>query len=40
MKEIVISVIAIVIIAVAASYGLQAMNWSASGKYTTSSVRL
>ena len=40
MKEIIIAVVAIVIISVAASYGLEAMNWSAEGKYTSSHVRL
>ena len=40
MKEIVISVVAIIIIAFAAAYGLDAMNWSAAGKYTATGVRL
>ena len=40
MKEIIISVIEIVIIAVAASYALDAMHWSAAGKYSSSNVRL
>ena len=40
MKEIFFAIIAIVIIAVATSYGLEAMDWSAAGKYTSASVRL
>lgn len=40
MKEIIISVVAIVIIAVAAHYGLEAMDWSAANKYASSPVRL
>jgi hypothetical protein len=40
MKEIIISAVAVVIIAVAASYGLSAMHWSAASKYSTSNVRL
>jgi uncharacterized protein YxeA len=40
MKEIVISIVAIIIISAAASYALHALNWSASGKYSSSSVRL
>jgi hypothetical protein len=40
VKEFVIAVVAIVVIAVAASYGLDAMNWSAANKYATDQVRL
>ncbi len=40
MKEIIIAVVAIVVISIAASYGLEAMSWSAEGKYTSSQVRL
>ena len=40
MKEIVIATVAIVLVAVVASFALDAMNWSAAGKYTTTNVRL
>ena len=40
MKEIIIAVVAIVVVAIAASYGLEAMNWSAENKHTSSQVRL
>ena len=40
MREIIISAIAVVIIATAAHYGLQALHWSAAGKYSTTNVRL
>ena len=40
MKEILFATAAMVIIAVAASFALEAMNWSAAGTYTTTNVRL
>ena len=40
MKEIIISIVAIVLIAVAASFGLDAMDWTATGIYTSTNVRL
>lgn len=40
MKEIIFSTVAIVIIAVAAAYGLEALNWDAANKYSSSQVRL
>jgi len=41
MKEIVISIAAIALIAVAAHYGLEAMNWTAANTYSSpQNVRL
>ena len=40
MKEIIISIVAIVVIAIAAHYGLEAMDWSAASKYASGPVRL
>jgi hypothetical protein len=40
MKEIIFALIAIAIVATATSYGLEAMNWSAAGTYTSTNVRL
>lgn len=35
MKEIVLSIVLIVVIGVAAAYGLKAMDWSAQSKFTS-----
>ena len=40
MKEILIAVVAIIVISIAVAFGLDAMNWSAEGTFTTRSVRL
>lgn len=40
MKEIIIAIIAIAVIAAGAYAGLDAMNWTAANKYSTESVRL
>ena len=40
MKEIIIAIVAIVVIAFAASYGLDSMNWTAQNKYASDQVRL
>jgi uncharacterized protein YxeA len=40
MKEIFIAIIAIVLIAFAASYGLKTMNWTAANIYRSTDVRL
>ena len=40
MKEFIIAVVAIIVVAVAAHYGLDAMNWSAANTYSSSQVRL
>ncbi|MEM9355673.1 MAG: hypothetical protein AAGB04_05635 [Pseudomonadota bacterium] len=36
MKEIVLSIVLIAVVGVAAAYGLQAMDWSAESKFTSS----
>jgi uncharacterized protein YxeA len=40
MKEIFIAIVAIIVIAFAASYGLEKMNWTAANKYRSTDVRL
>jgi len=35
MKEILLSIVLIVVIGIAAAYGLQAMNWSSEAKLTS-----
>ncbi|MGI9476834.1 MAG: hypothetical protein ACR2PI_09010 [Hyphomicrobiaceae bacterium] len=40
MKEFIIAVVAIIVLAVAAHYGLDAMDWSAESKYSSGQVRL
>ena len=40
MKEIIISIVAIVVIAIAAHFGLEAMDWSAASTYASNPVRL
>jgi len=40
MKEFIIAVIAVIVVAIAANYGLDAMNWSAASTYSSSQVRL
>lgn len=40
MKEFIIAVVAIIVVAAAAHYGLDAMNWTAANKYSSSQVRL
>ena len=40
MKEFIIAVVAIVIIAAAAKFGLDAMHWSAADQYSTTNVHL
>ena len=37
MREILLSVVLMVVIGVVAAYGLEAMDWSAQSKYTTQS---
>ncbi len=40
MKEFLFATIAVIIIAVAAAYGLDAMNWTAENAHATQNIRL